>query len=125
MRRSGERMAHVHEHVKNMLPTLSGNRPWDDPPMYCYSQFPDGPEYAQCMSDIGAATDPVDGSGQDGPSWKQLTKGLWTKHADGEPAMGAGDDKLFGSSWRQLTADLWDDDSSEPRGYHERNGMQY
>jgi hypothetical protein len=80
-----DKMAGVREHVKNMLPTLSGGRPWDDPEMYCYSQFPEGPEYSQCMSEIKSASDPVSGEGKRGPSWKQMTRGLWQRHADGQP----------------------------------------
>jgi hypothetical protein len=118
-----QRMASVRSHVKNMLPNLSGDRPWDDPVMYCYSQYPDGPEYSQCMSDIKSASDPVTGKGQEAPSWERLTKGLWQHHADGSLAIGGGDDKLFGDTWQQLTDDLWEHsppDSVKP----ERDGMQ-
>ena len=80
-----EKMASVKSHVKDMLPTLSGGRPWDDPVMYCYSQYPEDPEYSQCMSEIKHATDPVSGDGKQGPSWHSMTKGLWQKHADGQP----------------------------------------
>ena len=80
-----EKMAGVRAHVKNMLPSLSGERPWDDPVMYCYSQFPEDPEYSQCMSEIKTATDPVTAVGTKPRPWKQMTKGLWKRHADGEP----------------------------------------
>ena len=80
-----KKISGVREHVKNMLPTLSGGRPWDDPAMYCYSQFPEDPEYSQCMSEVSAASDPVTGEGKRGPSWKEMTRGLWQHHADGQP----------------------------------------
>ena len=120
-----QKMASVRSHVRNMLPTLSGERPWDDPVMYCYSQFPDGAEYSQCMSDIKSASDPVTGKGSRAPSWKQLTRGLWPRHADGSVAAGGGDDKLFGDTWQQLTDDLWDHRSQSGAEIEraERNGM--
>ena len=117
-----QKMASVHSHVKNMLPNLSGERPWDDAVMYCYSQFPDGPEFSQCMSDVKDASDPVTGGGSKAPSWKKLTRGLWQRHADGSVAAGGGDDKLFGSTWQQLTDDLWDHHRNGDAG-QERNGM--
>ena len=116
------RMASVNTHVKNMLPTLSGNRPWDDPVFYCYSQFADDPEFSQCMHEIHAAADPLTNDPPKAPTWKTLTKGLWARHADGSPAFGSGDNRMMGATWKQLTADLWDADGD--RGIVTRRSLE-
>eukprot|EP00960_Hanusia_phi_P024433 719490-Hanusia_phi.AAC.9 len=113
-----QHMKSVSQEVENMLPTLSGRRPWDDRRFYCYSKFPSDPEFSQCMSDIDFATDPVTGDGKKDKPWSALTRGLWTRHADG--LLADGSDDLLGQSWKQLTSGLW-----REKPYMERNGMDY
>lgn len=63
--------------------------------------------------------DPVTGKPlSKGPSWKSLTKGLWSNKDVGGTA-DEGRDSM-GQSWSQLTDGLWD---NEP--YKERNGLEY
>mmetsp|Transcript_57928 Transcript_57928/g.118544 ORF Transcript_57928/g.118544 Transcript_57928/m.118544 type:complete len:341 (-) Transcript_57928:65-1087(-) len=113
-----QRLDNVRKGVKNMVPSLSGKMVYDDAAFYCYSKYPEDPDFSACVHAIKANKDPVTNSRIDkGPSWHSLTKDLWERHADGEPTRGGA--SLMGQTWDQLTSDLWHD---EP--YKERNGMQ-
>jgi hypothetical protein len=111
-------MRRVKQRVRRFRHSLAGDRPFDDRIMFCYSMFPEDPEYSQCIEDIEDAKDPVTGKIRKGRGWAALTKGLWTRHANGA-ASSAGSADLMGASWSQLTADLWNN-----LPYKENNGMQ-